>query len=317
MGKGCKMRTVQLRRGVLVQARAVTTDATAGFQTFFGEYVVREFQESDVFSNQAAIDWLEACHAPGGIVLVAVDMRGEVAAAAGARNIGNSSKLELEVLSKAIMQRDTLTFLVRCLEAVIKEQRNLSKLCVPGDTLHFLDVDALMQSGFTMLAKGTERSLCKALSPAAFGAPAGRAGEKGSKELLSVVDVAGREIAVLPRAYVEKFNLLIPAVGVIVHNTQGQIYVHQRSPTKSKHASYFDMMVGGLPLAGETVLEAARFLALLSLSLSCLALTHTLEKLPGIYLNVSLSVIVPLAGDSHLLAPPYVASPLSSLFCLA
>jgi len=282
---------VQLRRGVLVQARAVTTDATAGFQTFFGEYVVREFQESDVFSSQATTDWLEACHAPGGIVLVAVDMRGEVAAAAGARNMGNSSKLELEVLSKAIMQRDTLTFLVRCLEAVIKEQRNLSKLCVPGDTLHLLDVDALMQSGFTMLAKGTERSLCKALSPAAssLSAPAGRASEKGSKELLSVVDVAGREIAVLPRAYVEKFNLLIPAVGVIVHNTQGQIYVHQRSPTKSKHASYFDMMVGGLPLAGETVLEAARYLAF-SLSLS-------LEKLPH---SLSLSRSCPVSISSSL-----------------
>ena len=32
----------------------------------------------------------------------------------------------------------------------------------------------------------------------------------------------------------------------------------QRSPTKSMHASFFDMMVGGLPLAGESPLTAAR-----------------------------------------------------------
>lgn len=56
----------------------------------------------------------------------------------------------------------------------------------------------------------------------------------------------------------EKFNLLIPAIGVLVHNEHGQIYVHQRSPTKSMHASYYDMMVGGLPLAGESILDAAR-----------------------------------------------------------
>lgn len=114
---------------------------------------------------------------------------------------------------------------------------------------------ALLQNGYT---KEQDGSLRKILSAASAPDAGNRAGEKGSKELLTVVDSIGREIAILPRAYVEKFNLLIPAIGVLVHNNRGQVYVHQRSATKSLHASYFDMMVGGLPLAGESPSEAAR-----------------------------------------------------------
>ncbi len=40
---------------------------------------------------------------------------------------------------------------------------------------------------------------------------------------------------------------------------QGQIYVHQRSPRKSMNPSKYDMLVGGLVLAGEPSIEAARY----------------------------------------------------------
>lgn len=69
----------------------------------------------------------------------------------------------------------------------------------------------------------------------------------------------GHQIAVYPRRQVEAYNLLHPAIGVLVHNSKGEIYVHQRSPNKSMHASYYDMFVGGLVLASETVPDAARY----------------------------------------------------------
>eukprot|EP00961_Rhodomonas_salina_P018180 244450-Rhodomonas_salina.3 len=41
----------------------------------------------------------------------------------------------------------------------------------------------------------------------------------------------------------------------------GEIYVHQRSPEKSMHGSFYDMFVGGLVLAAEAVPDAARYVA--------------------------------------------------------
>ena len=83
-----------------------------------------------------------------------------------------------------------------------------------------------------------------------------RSGEKGALEVLDAVDLAGRTLGQVRRAFVERHNLLTRAVGVLVHNAAGQVYVHRRSATKSMNPSKLDMFVGGLPLAGES-LEAA------------------------------------------------------------
>eukprot|EP00240_Pyramimonas_obovata_P005332 CAMPEP_0118924278 /NCGR_PEP_ID=MMETSP1169-20130426/2488_1 /TAXON_ID=36882 /ORGANISM="Pyramimonas obovata, Strain CCMP722" /LENGTH=412 /DNA_ID=CAMNT_0006865375 /DNA_START=115 /DNA_END=1353 /DNA_ORIENTATION=+ len=82
--------------------------------------------------------------------------------------------------------------------------------------------------------------------------------EKGSRELLKVISINGHVLGVYPRAYVEKHNLLHRAVGVFVQNEAGEIYVHRRAPTKSVHPNMYDMFVGGLVVAGETVEQAAR-----------------------------------------------------------
>lgn len=61
-----------------------------------------------------------------------------------------------------------------------------------------------------------------------------------------------------PRQVVERHNLLHAAIGCLVLDDEGRIYVHQRSPAKSVHPSRFDMYVGGLVVAGESPEEAAR-----------------------------------------------------------
>ena len=93
-----------------------------------------------------------------------------------------------------------------------------------------LDAKALLQSGYEREADGTlGKNLCEGAAEGSASATCAPRldGQKGSGELLSVVDVYGREIAIMPRAYVEQFNLLIPAIGVLVHNKKGQVYVHQ------------------------------------------------------------------------------------------
>jgi len=82
--------------------------------------------------------------------------------------------------------------------------------------------------------------------------------EKGSRELLEVISTNGDTLGVFPRAYVEKHNLLHRAVGVFVQNDSGEVYVHRRAPTKSVHPNLYDMFVGGLVVAGETVEEGAK-----------------------------------------------------------
>jgi isopentenyldiphosphate isomerase/transposase InsO family protein len=283
------------RRGLLASAEAGGAPADyARLEAFFGECLVREWvpgDEARLQSQAASADLVAACRETGGGVLVAV--RGDqIVAVAGAIVQGATATLHAAVYNTVLgdENRELLPFLVRCMEAVCRQRHDLTDLCVATEiSLQSPNTEPLLLRGYEQAPSGTLRKTLPAnisqktstynivtlhieltmaltlenLSQAGSGATCsvveqGRAGEKGSKELLTVVDTHGRDIAVLPRAYVEKFNLLIPAIGVLVHNQHGQIYVHQRSATKSMHASYYDMMVGGLPLAGESILDAAR-----------------------------------------------------------
>jgi isopentenyldiphosphate isomerase len=283
------------RRGLLASAEAGGAPADyARLEAYFGECLVREWvpgDEARLQSQAASADLVAACRETGGGVLVAV--RGDqIVAVAGAIVQGATATLHAAVYNIVLgdENRELLPFLVRCMEAVCRQRHDLTDLCVATEiSLQSPNTEPLLLRGYEQAPSGTLRKTLPAnisqktstynivtlhielimaltlenLSQAGSGATCsvveqGRAGEKGSKELLTVVDTHGRDIAVLPRAYVEKFNLLIPAIGVLVHNQHGQIYVHQRSATKSMHASYYDMMVGGLPLAGESILDAAR-----------------------------------------------------------
>ena len=76
--------------------------------------------------------------------------------------------------------------------------------------------------------------------------------------MLEVISITGTRMGIFPRQFVEQHNLLHRAVGLLVCNEQGEVYVHRRADTKSVHPSYYDMFVGGLVVAGEGLETAAR-----------------------------------------------------------
>ena len=76
-------------------------------------------------------------------------------------------------------------------------------------------------------------------------------------EMLELVDLENKVIGVAPRPLVRKQNLLHRGIGILCWNSQGELYVHQRTATKDLFPSYFDMMVGGALEAGEPYAHAA------------------------------------------------------------
>lgn len=77
-------------------------------------------------------------------------------------------------------------------------------------------------------------------------------------EYLDLVDQNNVRIGRAPRSEVRAQNLLHRGVGILCWNSQGQLYVHQRTSTKDLFPSLYDMMVGGAVEAGEEYLAAAR-----------------------------------------------------------
>jgi len=87
-------------------------------------------------------------------------------------------------------------------------------------------------------------------------------------EMSDMVNGDGHPIGYIPRPLVHKFNLLHRGIGIVVcrdaHITNDQImlpeiYVHRRTDTKRIFPSLYDMFVGGVATAGESLkLTAAR-----------------------------------------------------------
>jgi 8-oxo-dGTP pyrophosphatase MutT (NUDIX family) len=74
------------------------------------------------------------------------------------------------------------------------------------------------------------------------------------------VDLVDRDNQVVGRALrseVRQKNLLHRGIAVLVRNSQGQVYVHQRTATKDLFPAMYDMFVGGVVGEGEDYLEAA------------------------------------------------------------
>lgn len=75
------------------------------------------------------------------------------------------------------------------------------------------------------------------------------------------VDLVDRENQVVGRALrqeVRQNNLLHRGVAILVRNSQGQVYVHQRTASKDLFPAMYDMFVGGVVGAGEEYLAAAQ-----------------------------------------------------------
>jgi isopentenyldiphosphate isomerase len=79
-----------------------------------------------------------------------------------------------------------------------------------------------------------------------------------ASELVDVVDVSDRVLRRATRAEVRAQNLRHRATYILVFNSKGQLFVHQRTQSKDIYPGYFDVCIGGVVGAGESYEEAAR-----------------------------------------------------------
>lgn len=77
-------------------------------------------------------------------------------------------------------------------------------------------------------------------------------------ELVDVVDDEGRTIATMLRREMRGRRLPHRCVYVLVFNHRGELFIHQRTPTKDVYLSYWDVTVGGVLAAGESFHDGAR-----------------------------------------------------------
>lgn len=76
-------------------------------------------------------------------------------------------------------------------------------------------------------------------------------------ELVDVVDDEDRIVEVVARRRVRAENLLHRSTSIFIRDPTGRLYVHRRTATKDVHPGLYDVVVGGVPAAGETYDEAA------------------------------------------------------------
>jgi isopentenyldiphosphate isomerase len=72
-----------------------------------------------------------------------------------------------------------------------------------------------------------------------------------SQELVDVIDDQGHTVAVVTRREIREKRLPHRCVYVLVFNTQGDLFIHLRTPTKDVYPSHWDVAVGGVLAAGE------------------------------------------------------------------
>lgn len=71
-------------------------------------------------------------------------------------------------------------------------------------------------------------------------------------ELVDVIDDAGHTIGVVTRREMRERRLPHRCTYVLVFNSRGQIFIHQRTSLKDVYPSYWDICVGGVLAAGES-----------------------------------------------------------------
>lgn len=92
----------------------------------------------------------------------------------------------------------------------------------------------------------------------ASGAPAAWLARNPGAELVEVVDLRNRPLAVMPLPVVHAQQLFHRSVLVLVYNPQGKLYLQQRSRTKAVYPSRWDVSASGHVQAGESLEDAAR-----------------------------------------------------------
>lgn len=79
-----------------------------------------------------------------------------------------------------------------------------------------------------------------------------------ANELVDVIDGNGAVIGQVTRREMRGKRLPHRCVYILVFNRRGELFIHQRTPTKDVYPSYWDVAVGGVLAAGEDFAEGAR-----------------------------------------------------------
>ena len=77
------------------------------------------------------------------------------------------------------------------------------------------------------------------------------------EELVDVINEAGETIGVVPRSMMRGRRLPHRCVYILMFNTRGEIFIHQRTATKDIYPSYWDLAAGGVLAAGESFDDGA------------------------------------------------------------
>jgi isopentenyldiphosphate isomerase len=77
-------------------------------------------------------------------------------------------------------------------------------------------------------------------------------------ELVDVLDDVGRVIGTATRREVRARGLSHRCTYVLVFNRRGELFIHLRTPTKDVYPSHWDVAVGGVVAAGETLDRGAK-----------------------------------------------------------
>ena len=71
-------------------------------------------------------------------------------------------------------------------------------------------------------------------------------------ELVDVVDDAGKVVGVVTRREMRIRRLPHRTSYILVFNRRGELFIHQRTPTKDVYPGHWDVAVGGVLAAGES-----------------------------------------------------------------
>jgi isopentenyldiphosphate isomerase len=74
-----------------------------------------------------------------------------------------------------------------------------------------------------------------------------------ANELVDVVDDEGRTIATVTRREVRERQLPHRCTWILVFNQRGDLFIHLRTPTKDSFPLHWDVTVGGILAAGESL----------------------------------------------------------------
>ena len=79
-----------------------------------------------------------------------------------------------------------------------------------------------------------------------------------AEEIVTIVDGEDREIGAVPRSKMRAERLRHRASYILVFNSKKELYVQKRTNTKDVFPGHYDVVAGGVVLAGESYKESAQ-----------------------------------------------------------